>query len=306
LKAVATALPLTRSRAADYLELTKPRVAVLVLFMVAAGGWLAGLNDGDGMLLLHTVCATALVAGGASALNQLLERHSDALMQRTENRPLPAGRLYPAEALVFGLTLGALGLTYMAVAVRQPLAVLITALTFVSYVWLYTPLKRITPLNTIIGAVPGALPPVIGWTALRGTLGLEAAVMFAILFLWQLPHFAAIAWIYRADYARAGLQMVSVADATGTSTGRTMVGFCVALVLASFAPIAFVHAGILYFLGAMLLGGFFLATTLAFMRDTSVLQARRVLRASLLYLPLLMALLLLEGLATSAALALAF
>ena len=304
MKAVSAALPVTRTRAADYLELTKPRIAVLVLFTVAAGGWLAGLHEGDGVLLLHTVIATALVAGGASALNQLMERNSDALMSRTENRPLPAGRLHPLEVFVFGMALGIGGLAYMAIAVRQPLTVLITAITFVSYVGLYTPLKRVTTLNTLIGAVPGALPPVIGWTALRGSLGMEAVVIFLILFLWQLPHFLAIAWIYRTDYARAGLRMLPVLDPSGNLTSRKMVGFCLALVVVSLAPVLFIHAGMLYLLGASLLGALFLASTIAFARDASIPQARLVLRASLIYLPLLLALLLLEGLASSVALAL--
>jgi len=303
MKTATAALPLTRSRMADYVELTKPRIAVLVLFTVAAGGWLAGLGDGDGLVLFHTIAATALVASGASALNQLLERQTDALMQRTENRPLPSGRLHPTEVLVFGLFLGVGGLAYMAVAVRQPLAVAVTAFTFVSYVWLYTPLKRVTTLNTLIGAVPGALPPVIGWTAVRGSLGPEAAVIFLILFLWQLPHFLAIAWVYRVDYARAGLRMLPVFDLTGRKTGRAMVGYCLALVLASVLPVLLLHAGFMYVIGATLLGGLFLASTVAFTRDSSVLHARRVLRASLLYLPLLLALLLLEGAATSVALA---
>jgi len=295
MKSATAALPLTRSRAADYLELTKPRVAVLVLFTVAAGGWLAGLKDGDGLVLLHTVIATAMVAGGASALNQLLERHTDGLMQRTENRPLPAGRLHPVEVLVFGLGLALGGLVYMAAAVRQPLTVLVTLLTFVGYVWLYTPLKRVTTLNTLIGAVPGALPPVIGWTALRGSLSMEAVVVFLILMIWQLPHFLAIAWIYKDDYARAGLRMVPVGDPTGSITARKMVGYCAVLVLVSLAPVFFAHAGILYLAGALVLGGIFQASTLGFMRDRSVTQARRVLRTSLVYLPLLLALLLFGG-----------
>jgi protoheme IX farnesyltransferase len=296
MKADSATLPVTGSRAADYLELTKPRVAVLVLFTVAAGGLLAGLGDGDGMVLLHTVAAVALIAGGASALNQLLERHSDALMSRTENRPLPAGRLHPLEVLCFGLVLGIGGLAYMAVTVRQPLAVLIAAITFVGYVWLYTPLKRVTTLNTLIGAVPGALPPVIGWTAIRGSLSAEAVLMFLVLLLWQLPHFLAIAWIYRADYARAGLRMLPVIDPTGSLTSRRMVGFCIALVAVSLAPAVLIHTSTLYLVGATVLGGLFLASTLAFARDASVIQARRVLRASLIYLPLLLALLLLQGL----------
>jgi protoheme IX farnesyltransferase len=303
MKAAAAAMPVTRSRAADYLELTKPRIAVLVLFTVAAGGWLAGLAEGDGVVLLHTVFATALVASGASALNQLFERHSDALMRRTENRPLPAGRLHPPEVLVFGLGLGIGGLVYMTVAVRQPLAVGITAITFLSYVWLYTPLKRVTTLNTLVGAIPGALPPVIGWTAVRGTLSIEAVVMFLILFLWQLPHFLAIAWIYKSDYARAGLRMLPVVDPDGTSTARKMVGFCVALVAVSLVPVALNQVGMLYLFGAALLGWMFLGSTLGFARDCSVAHARRVLRASLLYLPLLLALWLLQEFASSVALA---
>jgi protoheme IX farnesyltransferase len=301
MKTAAIALPETRSRALDYIELTKPRIAVLVLFTVAAGGCLAGLGDGDALILLHTVCATALVAGGASALNQLLERHTDALMRRTENRPLPAGRLQPWEVWCFGLALGLGGLAYMAVAVRQPLAVALTAITFVSYVWLYTPLKRVTTLNTVIGAIPGALPPVIGWTALRGTLDAPAVVIFLILFLWQLPHFLAIAWIYREDYSRAGLRMLPVVDPEGIATGRKMIGFCLALVAVSLLPVLLTKAGPLYLGGAALLGWIFLATTIRFARICSVAHARRVMRASLIYLPLLLALLLLQGLAGSVA-----
>jgi protoheme IX farnesyltransferase len=296
-------MPLVRARWADYLELAKPRIAVLVLFTVAAGGWLAGLADGDGLILLHTVLATGLVAAGASALNQMLERHTDALMRRTENRPLPAGRLHPFEVLLVGLLLGVGGLAYMAVAVRQPLALILTTITLVMYVWCYTPLKRFTTLNTLVGAVPGALPPVIGWTAVRGTLGPEALVCFLVLFFWQLPHFLAIAWIYRTDYARAGLRMVPVNDPTGTATARRMVGFCLVLVLASLLPVPLAHAGWLYAAGAAVLGWMFLRSTLSFAREPSVPHARTVLRVSLVYLPLLLALLLLEGLADSVALA---
>ncbi len=216
-------------------------------------------------------------------------------MVRTENRPLPAGRLHPLEVMAFGLICGIGGLAYMAVVVRQPLTVAIAAFTFVTYVWLYTPLKRVTTLNTLIGAVPGALPPVIGWTAIRGTLDVEAVLVFLILFLWQVPHFLAIAWIYREDYSRAGLRMLPVVDPTGSSTGWKMVGFCIALVLVSLAPAVLVHAGWVYAVGALLLGGHFLASTLAFLREASTRQARRVLRASLFYLPLLLALLLLQG-----------
>ena len=286
---------LTRTRLADYLALTKPRVAVLVLFTVAAGVLLAAGGQPDPLLLLHTVLATALVAGGASALNQLIEKNSDALMRRTENRPLPAGRLQPLEVWVFGVGLGVAGIVWLAVALRQPCTPLVAAFTFAAYVGAYTPLKSRTPLNTLVGAVPGALPPVIGWTAVRGTFGAEAWVLFAILFLWQVPHFLAIAWIYREDYGRAGLKMLPVVDPEGTQTGRNMIVYCLALIPASLAPILQGAAGPVYLGGAVLLGGGFLASAAAFSRAPSQGRARRVLRASLLYLPGLLLLLILDG-----------
>jgi protoheme IX farnesyltransferase len=171
--------------------------------------------------------------------------------------------------------------------------VLVAGITFVSYVFVYTPLKRRTPLNTLVGAIPGALPPVIGWTAVSADFAPPVAILFLVLFLWQVPHFLAIAWIYRDDYARAGLLMVPVVDPQGRRTGREMVGFCLALVLVSLTPIFFLQAGLLYAVGASLLGLVFLSCTIAFVRTTSVRQARRVLRASLIYLPVLLALLLL-------------
>jgi protoheme IX farnesyltransferase len=297
MKSVAPALPLTRSRWADYVELTKPRIAFLVLFTVAAGAILATRAGTDVLLLLHAVLGTGLVAAGASALNQLLERHSDALMRRTENRPLPSGRLQPLEVLLFGLLLSIGGLAYLGLAVRQPLPVIVAGFTLVSYVFLYTPLKRMTTLNTLIGAVPGALPPVIGWTAARGSFDLEMAGLFFIIFLWQVPHFLAIAWIYREDYGRAGLQMLPVVDPDGSLTGRQMVSYCLALIPVSLAPALFLQAGLLYAAGAVVLGLGFLRRAFAFWRHPSAAEARRVLHASLVYLPLLLALLLVEALA---------
>jgi protoheme IX farnesyltransferase len=286
---------LARTRAADYLELTKPRVALLVLFTVAAGGLLASRGTPDVAVLVHTLLGTALVAAGASALNQLLERHSDALMRRTENRPLPAARLQPAEVAFFGVALGLAGITYLVVALPHPLAALVAAFTYLSYVFLYTPLKRRTPLNTLVGAVPGALPPVIGWTAVRGSVGPESAALFLILFLWQVPHFLAIAWIYRDDYARAGLRMLPVTDRHGVRTGRQMVSYCLVLVPASLLPAVVGLAGPIYWAGAVLLGAWFLSRAIGFVRRGSVEQARRVLRASLIYLPALLALMLVDG-----------
>jgi len=290
---LAPALP--RTRVADYLELTKPRIAVLVLFTVAAGAVLAAGGSVHVPVLLHTLLGTGLVAAGASALNQLLERDSDAWMRRTENRPLPAGRLHPLEVLVFGCGLGTTGIVYLAVTLQRPWAAVIAAVTFVSYVAIYTPLKRRTPLNTLVGAVPGALPPLIGWTAVRGTLDPEALALFFIVFLWQVPHFLAIAWIYRDEYARARLRMLPVLDPDGARTGRQMLTYCLALVPASLAPVVFSNAGIVYLAGAVLLGAFFLVRAAGFTRDRTAAQARRVLRGSLVYLPALFALLVFDG-----------
>ncbi len=291
----AEAPPAVRTRLADYVELTKPRIALLVLFTVAVGYGLAAGPAFQWLALLHTLVGTALVAAGASALNQFLERRSDALMRRTENHPLPAGRLFPVEVLAFGLVLGVGGLVYLGVALQQLWAPLVAALTFVSYVFLYTPLKRTTTLNTLVGAAPGALPPVIGWVAARGGFGPEVVIIFLVMFLWQVPHFLAIAWIYREDYARAGLKMLPVADPRGLATGSSMVAYCLALLAVSVAPAAFGWAGGLYLVGALLLGVGFLACAAAFWRRRTLSRARGVLRASLVYLPALLALLLLDG-----------
>ena len=300
-QAAVPAVTVARNRVADYLELTKPRVGVLVLFTVAAGACLAARGVPDLLPLLHTLSGTALVVAGASALNQFLERHSDALMHRTENRPLPSGRLQPAEVLAFGLSLGIGGTVYLALALRQPTAALVAATAFVSYVFIYTPLKRVSSLNTLVGAVPGALPPVIGWTAVTGSLDMRVVVLFLILYLWQVPHFLAIAWIYRADYARAGLRMLPVVDPRGSMTGRQMVTYCMALIPVSLMPVVLGAAGPIYLAGAALLGLGFLGYTLGFIRSHSVAQARRVLRASLIYLPALLALLLADGFANGLA-----
>jgi heme o synthase len=305
MKLVSTPMPLiaSRARASDYLELTKPRVAVLVLFTVAAGAWMGARGIPDLVSLIHALCGTALVAAGASALNQLLERHTDALMHRTENRPLPAGRLQPAEVLAFGLGMGITGVVYLAAALNRPLAALVAGTAFISYVFLYTPLKRVTSLNTLVGAVPGALPPLIGWTAVRGSLGFDGVVLFLILFLWQVPHFLAIAWIYREDYARAGLRMLPVVDPRGGITGRQMVCYSLVLIPVSVTPTLLGVAGPVYLAGAVVLGLWFLWSAVGFAGAHTVPRARRVLRASLVYLPALLALLLADGTSTRVAFA---
>jgi protoheme IX farnesyltransferase len=291
-------LAISRARWLDFVELTKPRIALLVLFTVAIGAMLASPDVPDLVLLLNTLLGTALVAAGASALNQLLERQTDALMHRTENRPLPAARLQPVEVLAFGLALGATGLAWLAFTGRHPLAVIVAAITFVSYVLIYTPLKRYTTLNTLIGAVPGALPPVIGWTAVTGSLDMPAMVIFLIVFLWQVPHFLAIAWMYREDYAAAGLKMLPVGDATGGLTARQMVLYAMVLVPVSLLPVFQQKAGWIYAGGALALGLLFVASALGFARERTRSRARRVLKASLVYLPAILALMLLEAFVT--------
>jgi protoheme IX farnesyltransferase len=291
----AAAPSLARSRVADYVILIKPRLTMMVLFTVGAGALLAAAGSPDWMTVCHAIIGTALLAAGGSALNQFLERDSDALMERTENRPLPAGRLLPVEVLFFGTALGLGGVFYLALVVRQPFAAVVAGITILSYVFLYTPLKRRTTLNTLIGAVPGALPPVIGWLAIRGSFDLEIGSVFMVLFLWQIPHFLAIAWIYRDDYSRAGLCMLPVVDRDGSMSGRQMVGYCLALLPASLMPLLLGRAGPLYLAGALVLGAGFLGFALAFWRLRSLARARGVLRASLVYLPVLLALLVIDG-----------
>jgi len=284
------------TRFVAYAELTKPRIALMVLFTVIIGAVLAGAGRVDLLLLVHTVVGTTLVAAGASALNMYLERRADARMRRTENRPLPAARLRPMEALLFGAGLGIGGLVYLGWMLPQAWAALVAGITLVIYVFIYTPLKRLTPLNTLVGAVPGALPPLIGWTAVRGSLDIEAAGLFLIVFFWQVPHFLAIAWIHREDYARAGFRMLPVIDRTGALTGRNMVAYCLALIPASLLPVLGGHVGLVYVGGAVVLGLAFFASTLGFLRSASTANARRVLRGSLLYLPAVLAMLLIDEL----------
>jgi protoheme IX farnesyltransferase len=292
---LAEAAPLARLRVAEYLDLTKPRIALLVLFTVAVGVLFASGPLLDIWLLINVVSGTALVAAGASALNQWLERDTDARMHRTENRALPSGRLQPMEALVFGWLLGVGGTLYLAVTLPTPWAAVLAAVTFIGYVFVYTPLKTRTTLNTLIGAIPGALPPIIGWVAVRGSIGGEAIALFLILFLWQIPHFLAIAWIYRADYGRAGLKMLPVVDPSGLMTGQRMIGYCLVLIPASLLPVTGGVVHPVYYLGAVLLGLMFLGSAVWFYCDRSIKSARRVLKASLLYLPGLLLILLLDG-----------
>jgi protoheme IX farnesyltransferase len=293
-QAVVVAEPRERRRvAADLITLTKPRVVLMVLVTTVVGYYVGLTGAPDYVRLVHLLIGTMLAAGGTLALNQYWERDVDARMERTRVRPLPDGRLSPLEALVFAgaVTLGGLG--YLGAFVG-PLVMLVTAATTVLYLFAYTPLKLRTPLCTIIGAVPGALPPVTGWVASREAFGLGAWVLFGILFLWQLPHTLAIARLYRDDYARAGVRLLPVVDADGTSTERQIVTGCLALLAVSLLPTLIGLAGPFYFVGAFILGAAFVAIGARQALSPSAGSARRVLFASLLYLPILLTLLALD------------
>jgi protoheme IX farnesyltransferase len=274
----------------DLLELTKPRIVGLVLLTVAAGFVMAvGLpGPAEAVLLLHTLIGTALVAGGTNALNQLFEREADALMTRTRRRPLPQGRLSPRAAATFAWALGGSGIFYLAVAVNG-LTATVAALTLGSYVFLYTPLKRRSPLATLIGAVPGALPIVGGWTAGGGDLNIAAWTLFWIVFLWQLPHFMSLAWLYREDYARAGLKTLGASE-DGVSTFRQAALYALALMPVSLIPALLHLAGAVYFAGAVLLSGWFAWVSARAALKLDERAARRVFSASVIYLPSLLAL----------------
>jgi heme o synthase len=283
-----TALSASSARLADFLELTKPRITFLVL-VTAAVGYTVGLRGPfDPAVFTALVLGTALVSGGASALNQYWERETDGRMRRTSSRPLPSGRVAPGDALAFGLFLSAAGLGLLASINGLTYFLGIAALG--TYVVVYTPLKRATSLCTVVGAVPGAIPPVMGWAAARGSLDAGGWALFAVLFLWQLPHFLAIGWIYREDYARAGFPMLTVTDTDGRSTARQMVLYCVALLPVTLAAGALARAGIFYLLGATALGLVFLGGATRFARTKSIPAARWVFAISVIYLPALLAL----------------
>ncbi len=293
MKVDAPVLTSPRMRLSDLAALTKPRISLLVLFTVAAGALFAARGPLSITLLLNALFGTTLVAICGSVLNQVIERHSDALMHRTENRPIPSGRVHPGEALALGLALGVFGLVYLALTVPA-MCTAVAAFTLFTYVGVYTPLKRVTTLNTLIGAVPGALPPVIGYAAVSGTLDAGAFALFLIVFIWQVPHFLAIAWIHRDDYARGGLKMLPLVDPEGLMTARQMVLYSLTLIPVSLIPVLLQRAGPWYAGGACFLGLIFLAEAIGFLRERSRRKARRVLLFSLAYLPVLLALLLLE------------
>jgi len=274
-------------RLVDFVALTKPRLNLLVLVTTLAGLYLASPAGVEAGLLVNTLAGTALVAGGAAALNQVWERRTDALMRRTNMRPLPGGRLGTSEGAWFGVLLSAIGLAQLGVAVNATAAAVAGA-TLISYVLVYTPLKLRTPLATLVGAIPGALPPVIGWSAATGRISLEALVLFGIVFFWQMPHFLAIAWLYRDDYANAAIPLLPVLEPDGRRTGQQALVYSAALWPVSLLPAAVGLAGVPYVIVATVLGLLFVWLALRFARARSMATARALFLFSITYLPLLL------------------
>ena len=277
----------------DYLALTKPRITWLILMSTGIGYFFGSKDGWHWLTLFHTILGTGLMASGTAALNQWFERTADAQMRRTQARPLPSGRLPEEKALLFGLLISAAGFFDLQLG-ANPLAALLGAVTLASYLFLYTPLKQRSPHSTTIGAIPGAMPPLIGYAAASGTLSWDAWILFAILFLWQFPHFYAIAWMYREDYERAGIRMLPVVEPNGESTARRILWFSLALIPISLIPKYLSMAGNIYLVGALALGLLFLYAGVRVSFDRTRQRARRVLLASVVYLPALYGLLLFD------------
>jgi len=292
--AVAEVEPQTlRERLTAYLELTKPRITFLIVLTAAAGFCLASPGSLNYVVFSNAMIGIALLSSGIATLNQYIERDLDGLMRRTATRPLPSGRLLPIEALFFGVALTIGAEVYLAILVNALTAVL--GLTVISgYLFAYTPLKTRTTFSTMVGAFPGAVPPLIGWTAARGDVSIEAWVLFAILFLWQFPHFLAIAWIYREDYGRAGILMLPVVEPEGRVTGQQIVAYTIMLLPVSLLPTFLGISGKVYLYGAVILGLLFLYSSVRAAISKSRQSARQLLLASVIYLPLLFILMVLN------------
>lgn len=289
------AIVIERSRFADYVTLTKPELTFLSVVTALGGFYLGAAGSISVATMLHTLFGTLLVGGGAGALNQFIEREYDAMMRRTENRPLPSGRLTPSEVVLFGTLLSVAGIIELSLFSNM-LSGFLAVVTLVTYLFLYTPLKRITWVSTIVGGIPGALPPMIGWTAARGEITAEAWILFGILFFWQMPHFFSLAWMYRKDYERAGYPMLPVLDADGSQTGMQILFFCLGLIPISLLLTIYGGLGLVYFVGAFLCGGIFLYFGVQLLRTKSHVAARRMFFASLLYLPALLAFMVIDKL----------
>ena len=282
-----------RYRLFDFVALAKPELTLLSVMTAVGGAYLAIEGGRQYLPVLYTLLGTLLVGAGAGALNMYLERGYDAMMKRTERRPIPTGRVTPGEALGFGITTAALGIVVLAVFTHL-LAAFLALVTLLAYLFLYTPLKRLTPFATAVGAVPGALPPAIGWAAVRGDLGPEAWSLFAILYFWQIPHFLSLAWLYRADYARAGYRMLTVGDVCGTVTSRYILVSSTLLVPASLLPASVGLLGFFYLLGAAFLSLTFLVLSARMLRRPTNLAARRLFIASLVYMTALVLLMVVD------------
>jgi len=287
---VPTTLAPAYPRTLGYLSLTKPDVTFLVVITTWAGYYMGATGPINWLHLAHALLGTTMIGAGTSALNHYFERRSDAQMRRTANRPLPTGVLRPAEALAFGVLLAAGGAAYLALAVNW-LTSALGVITCVSYLGAYTPLKKRTTLATFIGAFPGAVPPLMGWAAARGSLSVEAWILYAILFIWQFPHFLAIAWMYREDYARAGIRMLPVVDHAGDATFRQILAYSAALIPASLLPAVSGMAGIAYFYLALLMGVAMMQVSLWAARTRTNQRAKWLMHATVIYIPLLLGLL---------------
>ena len=274
-------------RVADFIELAKPRVVLMVLITAFVGFYVGSEEVPNYLRLFQMLIGTALAAAGTLALNQFLERETDGMMERTRRRPLPDGRVQPGEAFWFGLLVTIAGLSYLAFSVNF-ISAWVTALITTSYLLVYTPMKRKSSLCMLIGAVPGALPPVIGWAAARGSLDVDAWLLFAIMFLWQVPHTLAIARLYRDDYAKAGIKFLPVIEPEGGSMNRQIISHCAALLAVSLLPTLVGLAGPIYFIVAFVLGIGLLARGIRLAMESTLSQARRLLFASLIYLPVLL------------------
>jgi protoheme IX farnesyltransferase len=282
-------VPAERGWVSVFLDLFKARLTFLVLLTTLVGFYIGWRGPMDYPLMIQAILGTALVASGAAALNQLLERDYDARMRRTRDRPLPSGRLQPGTVLVIGVVTSAAGLAWLAVSVNW-LTALLGAFSLGLYLFVYTPLKRVSWMNTLVGAIPGALPPLMGWTAARGSISAEGLGLFGILAFWQMPHFMAIAWMYRDEYAKAGFKMLPGVDAEGHRTGMHAVSHAVALLAVSLSPFAFGLAGTAYLAGALVLGMAFAGLAVRFSQELTLSRARQLFYMSIIYLPVLLGL----------------
>lgn len=288
------ALKLEKIRIADYWDLTKPGITFLVIITSLAAFYMASQGLPNITLLVHSLLGIACISGGGGALNHYIERERDKLMNRTRNRPIPSGRVHPQEALILGIGLSVMGIGYL-IAVVNAITGLLGTLTLFGYIGVYTPLKRVSPHSTIIGAFPGAMPPVLGWTAVTGTVSLEAFILFAVVFFWQMPHFLGIAWMYRKDYERGGFPMLPVVAPDGKSTMRMIVIYCTGLIPVTLLPTVLGLAGYIYFFAALFCGLTFLYFAVRVAIAPTNTNAKYLVLASVFHLPIVMAFLMINA-----------